>query len=85
MLHPAPWDDTGHPVGQGQAALTHYLSKQFLLNTLLMSCNSEGLPERNRSDIFNQVPSEMRQEILRTLLWLLMWLAAQSAPSGLWG
>lgn len=72
MLHSAPWDDTGRPVGQGQAALTHYLSKQFLLNTPLMSCNSEGLPEKNRSDIFYQAPSEMGQEILRTSLWLLI-------------
>lgn len=27
----------------------------------------------------------MGQEILRTSLWLLMWLAAQSASGGLWG
>lgn len=75
----------GIPWSRDRSALTDYLSKQFLLNTLLIASDSEGLPGRNRSDIFYQTPSEVRQEILRISLWLLIWLAAQSAPCGLWG
>lgn len=75
----------GIPWGRDRAALTDNLSKQFSLNTLLIASNSKGLSGRNHSDILYQAPSEMGQEILRTSLWLLMWLAAQSAPGGLWG
>lgn len=67
------------PWSRDRAALTDYLSKQFLLNTLLIASNTE------EESIFYQTPSEMGQEILRTSVWLLMWLAAQGAPSGLWG
>lgn len=54
--------------GRDRAALTDYLSKQFLLNTLLIASNSEGLPGRTHSDILYRAPSEMGQEILRTSL-----------------
>lgn len=42
----------GIPWGRDRAALTVYLSKQFLLNTLLIASNSKGLSGRNHSDIF---------------------------------
>lgn len=77
----------GVPWGRDGAALTDNLSTQFLLNALLIASSSEDLSGRNHSDILYlyQAPSEMGQEILRTSLWLLMWLAAQSASGGLWG
>lgn len=74
--------------GRDRAALTDHLSKQFLLNTLLIASNSEGLPGRSHSDISYQAPSDMGQEILRTSLWLLCGLQPRVHPvacgDGLW-
>lgn len=74
-------------MGQGQSCTNRLPIQAFLLNTLLIASSSEGLLGKNHCDILYlyQAPSEMGQEILRTSLWLLMWLAAQSASGGLWG